>query len=510
MNSNHSTLSKRDSENRLSTLLTRDENELIIQMLGRKCVTLATGVVQLLLTSAPSHQDWQTTFIGVVCFVKDSNRRSYFIRIYNIVKPELVWEQELYTQFTYLKLRPFLHCFEAQDCMAGLSFASEQEAENFHSVVESKLQHRQQKKQEKRRSLGNSLQTSKVGVSLPNQSAPSHGSEINSRSNKQSKKSKKKTEKKKTLTKADIGMPTGFKHVKHVGFKSSTGFEIQQMDNVDDELKDFFNVAGISDQELADKETRDFIYDFINQNGGIAKAKQEIIKPRAPPPVPSRELPPTPKLAARGNAPPPPPPARTTPIASPVRLINNTPPPPPPSRPPLTVSKANAPLPPPPPPLAPPAAVSMGLSNNIPPPPPPPPPPADFFPPPPPPPPCTSDAPGSPFPPPPPPLALDPRAAMMAQIKEGRKLNTVDNSANETRLAVPSDPRNMLLQQIREGIELKNIPDVVVNKIPPPSPSCGLADKLRKALEDRAQAMQGSDDSDSADEDSDRDEEWED
>ncbi len=60
------------------------------------------------------------------------------------------------------------------------------------------------------------------------------------------------------------------------------------MDQLDPALKSLFEQVGISAQQLQqDKEMAKFLYDFIDQNGGIdaVKADQERSR-RAPPPVP--------------------------------------------------------------------------------------------------------------------------------------------------------------------------------------------------------------------------------
>ena len=61
-----------------------------------------------------------------------------------------------------------------------------------------------------------------------------------------------------------------------------------QMDNLDPEVRALFDVVGITDKELQDKDTATFIYDFIEQHGGVGKLKQNP----APPPPPM--APPTP------------------------------------------------------------------------------------------------------------------------------------------------------------------------------------------------------------------------
>lgn len=105
----------------------------------------------------------------------------------------------------------------------------------------------------------------------------------------------------KKLTTADISMPTGFKHVVHVGWTAQNGFDLVGNDpNSMDSLNQFLKKAGVSEQELSDRKTRAFIYDFIESNkvleleggtGGSQGAAGGAPSggPPAPPPVPSRQ-----------------------------------------------------------------------------------------------------------------------------------------------------------------------------------------------------------------------------
>ncbi|CAL4133600.1 unnamed protein product [Meganyctiphanes norvegica] len=77
---------------------------------------------------------------------------------------------------------------------------------------------------------------------------------------------------KKKLSKDQISAPRDFKHLSHIGFDPDNGgFQF----NADDRLQRFFNIVGISEHQLADKRTREFIYGFIEKNGGIEKAIEE-------------------------------------------------------------------------------------------------------------------------------------------------------------------------------------------------------------------------------------------
>lgn len=97
----------------------------------------------------------------------------------------------------------------------------------------------------------------------------------------------------KKLTKADISMPTDFKHVVHVGWTAQKGFDLNGEEV--NSLNAFLEKAGVSEQQLNDRETRAFIYDFIQSNNVLDSVKHEqdsngatTAQMAQPPPVPSR------------------------------------------------------------------------------------------------------------------------------------------------------------------------------------------------------------------------------
>lgn len=70
--------------------------------------------------------------------------------------------------------------------------------------------------------------------------------------------------------------------------------------------------AGVSDKQLRDKETRDFIYDFINKHGGMNAVESDVQEPEQIMPTIQKSSYPLPKTPNE-NVPlnPPPVPART-------------------------------------------------------------------------------------------------------------------------------------------------------------------------------------------------------
>uniref|UniRef100_UPI0037E80A03 WASP like actin nucleation promoting factor b isoform X2 n=1 Tax=Semicossyphus pulcher TaxID=241346 RepID=UPI0037E80A03 len=490
-----------------SILLTQQENESLFNHLGRKCITLSSAVVQVF--TADRNSSWNKRCCGVACLVKDNPKRSYYIRVFDIKDGKVTFEQELYTNFSIYLPKPYFITFAGDATQVGLNFANEEETKRFRAQVQELMGRRQRK-------TGPTLPMATVDIKNPeisNVHRFHNNSQVNNIVHSSFPKREKKgggKGKKKRLTKADIGTPSNFQHIGHVGWDPNTGFDLN---NLDPELKNLFDMCGISEAQLKDKETSKVIYDFIEKKGGVEAVKNELRR-QAPPPPPSRGGPPPPP-PHHSSAPPPPPPARgrgAPPPPPPSRAPVSAPPPPPPSRPGMS-----APPPPPPsrgslPPPPPPAHASLPVA-----PPPPPPPPSSIpsgggAPPPPPPPP-----PPGPPPPAPPPLPTEAnggdsgqpgKSALLNQIRSGTQLKKVEQKERP----VSSTGRDALLDQIRQGIQLKAREDNSDSSPSTPAPSAGIVGALMEVMQKRSRAIHSSDEDDEDDEDEDfeDEDEWED
>jgi len=425
----------------------------------------------------------------VVCFVKDNLRRSYFIRVYDMDRMVLVFDQEIYNQFRYKAPRPYFHTFEGDDSQIGLNFADEAEAATFQQTIEAKLAERKQRRERRQAArrqqsvqsngvTSHGITNGGMAVKAPaplSMSGLGGGGNFNSG---------KKGDKKK-LKKEDIGMPTNFQHISHVGWDPNHGFDLE---NVDPNLKKFFHKAGVDEKALQDKDTRDFIYDFIDKHGGVEAALREVNSSQE---EISNLVPPPPPRNPGNTMSRPPPPSRAPPV-------------------PQSLSRASGPSHKAPPPPAP-AASQAKLSSNVPlaaPPPPPPPPP-----------------PPSSVPPPPAPLMTQMtekiakpsapsslpnidtgRNNLMEEIRRGGTLRHV---SPEKKNKVGADSRGDLMDQIRQGVALKKVDSSTLEQ--EPRDVCentpGIAGMLQRALQERGVAMGLSD---SEGEDSGDDDEWDD
>ncbi|XP_050428511.1 actin nucleation-promoting factor WASL-like [Adelges cooleyi] len=448
-------------EQKCSQLLGKDENDSVLQLLGPKCQSLSMAVVQFFSTDGPESTDWRQKNFGILCFIRDPNRKSYYFRLYCPIRRQLLWEHEMYNGLQYQSTAKFFHCFEAEECIVGFNFASEDEAATFEETVIN-LQRRRREKRLEQRNRAHNNQNSIQHPPTPNNMYGGPPVQVNG---KVRNKNKAKNSKNKKYTKDQIGLPENFIHVQHIGWDPDRGFDLGQIK--DPQLNTFFAKAGVSESQLRNPQTREFIYDFIDKHGGIDAIKDAVDNSPVPPPLPTRIR----------QAPPPPPPPNSMP---PMRSL--APPPPRPNNLPSPAKKQDSVIiPPPPPPLI----------NSAPPPPPPPPPPQLDLP--------KVNLPVESVP--------DTRSALLDAIRSGKALKPVDTASSSEKAPNLSVSRNELLDQIRQGVELKSVQPVekkIINNLE----GNGLAGALARALAERARVIHS--DSSTSDSSDDEDDEWDD
>lgn len=73
-------------ENQNSSLLSTDENLQVFNLLGNKCVTLATTVVQLYTTIPPVHSQWSKKRNGSPVFREGRKQKELFLSAIQLEK----------------------------------------------------------------------------------------------------------------------------------------------------------------------------------------------------------------------------------------------------------------------------------------------------------------------------------------------------------------------------------------------------------------------------------------
>ncbi|XP_067248453.1 uncharacterized protein [Chanodichthys erythropterus] len=240
-----------------SILLTQEENEVLFSLLGRKCISLCSAVVHVYGADRSLKK-----CSGVACLVKDCLYRSYFIRVFDIKEGKILFDQDLTSNFTINSSRSDFITFDGDVYQFSLNFVSEEEAKRFRSAANELL-----RKTGKRCDPPNGP-SGLSGPTLPMAMVDNVGQnpEINN------KRYQNKTKIKK-ISKAKIGTPKNFRRIGHVGWDPNTGFDLN---NLDPDLKNLFDMCGISEAELKDKETSKVIFDFIEKKGGVEAVKDEL------------------------------------------------------------------------------------------------------------------------------------------------------------------------------------------------------------------------------------------
>ncbi|KAJ8977843.1 hypothetical protein NQ317_007971 [Molorchus minor] len=317
-------------ENDYCGLISNEENLQVFKLIGNRCQSLCTAVVQLYYTQPPYHSDWLKKGTGVLCFIKDNTKRNFFFRLYCLRQNTKLWEQEMYNNIEYLEATSF---FSRHDCMWFIK----------------KIQARRRREEKRSRQINHSQTIPGPTVDLSGfKKTPDPAAKLAKR--------------KRNITKADISTPMDFKHISHVGWNSASGFDIN---TEDEELKEFFKKVS---------STREFLYDFVNTHGG----RDAVVKSTAKAAPPETNTPPPavpPRGPARGphfrNAPPPPIPAKSNNVTNRKSRPAEIPRKPAPTPTPTPAPPAPPPPPPPPPPMEMPES-NAEVRSTVPPPPPPP------------------------------------------------------------------------------------------------------------------------------------------
>lgn len=102
---NHSKISRGNSH------LNEKENDAIFELIGNNCQSQCTTIAQIF---EANNSRWVKKCSGVLCFIKDMSKRSYFMRMYCLLLHKTLWEHEIYNELKIDKVRPFLLEFEGQ------------------------------------------------------------------------------------------------------------------------------------------------------------------------------------------------------------------------------------------------------------------------------------------------------------------------------------------------------------------------------------------------------------
>jgi len=222
---------ERRPTNKLPLCLKKEENNILVEMLGNNSYFLAAGVAQLIQLN--SRRQWEKVDVGIVCFVKDYSDRGYFLRLFDLNRRMILFEQQLDENFqARCPDNERLLTFEGNTYVYELNFALVEEARAFKTSLDKYYDYQQKYK---RRGLQS---------------------------------------KKKQLSKSDIGLPTNFEHRVHVGWDPGKGLQSNAVnEDLDPSIKQLLENIGVANIK---EEEKKFIYEFIDQHGGMDQLKKEL------------------------------------------------------------------------------------------------------------------------------------------------------------------------------------------------------------------------------------------
>ncbi|KAF9944600.1 hypothetical protein BGZ70_004498, partial [Mortierella alpina] len=236
------------------TLHNPEDKAAIKRALPTTTQKIITATVARLYVAYPDPTSWTYSGImGGLAFVQ--TKSTFFFRIVDLMGSRgVIWEQELYENFEYTQERSFFHTFAIDNCLAAFSFADDQEASVFYKKVSNR----------------EALKKSKSPTGSPGGTPKSRKSGFFG-----SKKEKKGAKGK--LDKTQIGLPSNFRHLGHIGWDPNKGFNVQ---NIDPEWKNLFeqlDKMGVSQEDI--QNNAEFVSQFVQSRGGPGVAKPSPAAP---------------------------------------------------------------------------------------------------------------------------------------------------------------------------------------------------------------------------------------
>ncbi|KAG0293370.1 hypothetical protein BGZ98_002197, partial [Dissophora globulifera] len=239
------------------TLHNPEDKASIKRALPTSTQKIITATVARLYVAYPDPNSWTYSgIIGGLAFVQTKGPNSAFMfRIVDLLGSRgVIWEQELYENFEYTQERSFFHTFATDSCLAAFSFADDQEASVFYKKVSDR----------------EALKKSKSPSGSPGNTPTSRKSGLFG-----SKKEKKGPKGK--LDKTQIGLPSNFRHLGHIGWDPNKGFNVQ---NIDPEWKNLFeqlDKMGVSQEDI--QNNAEFVEKFVQSRGGPSAVKKAPAAP---------------------------------------------------------------------------------------------------------------------------------------------------------------------------------------------------------------------------------------
>ncbi|CAM4833736.1 unnamed protein product [Rotaria magnacalcarata] len=218
---NNGTTSKQRPSHNPPKNLSQSEIQCLYNILGKNCVTLATAVAQVL---HGYDNIWRKIACGVLCFVKDYNKRNYCFRLYDLQLQEAIFEEIVPSSIRLEKKHNLFYVFDGMNFKIGFNFLDHVETETFCNHFHNKQENRQNKKklQESTNMQPISIPPNMNEVKILSIDIKKGVKSVSSSDKSSKKQPTSKTEKNKaTRLLISSPIPSSFNHIIHVGSDQS-------------------------------------------------------------------------------------------------------------------------------------------------------------------------------------------------------------------------------------------------------------------------------------------------
>ena len=177
--------------------LSDNENETVFGLLDEKTFSLATAICRVYTST---DNKWCLKDEGVLCFVKSHSRRTFLLQLFNMDLEIKTWELEMYIEINPQCSSKFI-VIEGENCMIGLSFAYQSDSDAIMRMIEQKIMARGSEKEPKNsKSRNKMLSGNQMKLDLKKLKIPGKMRISGNKS-------------KGGISKADIGLPSGFRNL---------------------------------------------------------------------------------------------------------------------------------------------------------------------------------------------------------------------------------------------------------------------------------------------------------
>ncbi|EAQ89885.1 hypothetical protein CHGG_06504 [Chaetomium globosum CBS 148.51] len=118
----------------MPSILSDDDREIVKRFVPKQTNKIHAVAVARLYVAHPNRSKWTYTGLqGAVVLANDLVGNTYWVKMVDISPGNrgVIWDQEIYENWSYNQDRVFFHTFELEECLAGLSFVDEKEAKQF-------------------------------------------------------------------------------------------------------------------------------------------------------------------------------------------------------------------------------------------------------------------------------------------------------------------------------------------------------------------------------------------